>query len=178
MKPNIYKYTMKKFIIISTLLALISSYSHAQTTTAGAGLAFGTDVSQLGFTINGQYFFSDALAAAPNFIFYLPEKVTTPSGTSKGSLWEFNADVNYYFYDEAVKLYGIGGINVSFGTTKFDSNTPVLRDFKTTDTDAGLNLGIGSDFKTKSNIVPFFLMKFTISSYQQLVLAGGVRIPF
>lgn len=169
---------MKKLFVISALCVLCSSYLHAQTTTAGAGLAFGSDISQLGFTINGQYFFNDKLAAAPNFIFYLPEKVTTGFGSSKVSLWEFNADVNYYFYDEVVKLYGIGGINLSFTTARFDSSSPFVPDSKGSDTDAGLNLGIGSDFKTSSNIIPFFLMKFTISSYQQLVLAGGVRVSF
>ena len=173
---------MKKIVIIWALLAITVTYSKAQTKTVGAGLAFGTDVSQPGIIINGQYFISDALAVAPNFIFYFAEKsevtffgITT---TTKASLWEFNADVNYYFYDEAVKLYGIGGLNLSFVSAKFESTAPNVSDTKSTDTNVGLNLGIGSDFKTSGNIIPFALMKFTISDYQQLVIAGGVRFAF
>lgn len=173
---------MKKLFVISVMLAFTATYAQAQTKTIGAGLAFGTDISKPGLAVNGQYFINDALAIAPSFIFYLPDKtevtVFGTTSTTTSMLWEFNADVNYYFYDEAVKLYGIGGINLSFFSYKYKTTGSFSSQSSGSDTNVGLNLGIGSDFKTSGNIIPFALMKFTISDYQQLVIMGGVRFPF
>lgn len=173
---------MKKTVTILALFVLALNYSsvRGQSMTAGGGLVFGTDISQLGFTLNGQYFINDALAISPSFIFYLPDKTEVSffgfSSSTTSSLWEFNADVNYYFLDSSVRLYGIGGLNLSFWSFKSEgTNFPTT---KVTDTNVGLNLGIGSDFKTSGAIIPFAALKFTVSDYQQLVIMGGVRFPF
>jgi len=172
---------MKKVMLLGVAIMLTASIVKAQQITAGGGLAYGTDISQAAIFLNGQYFFSEKLAAAPSLIFYFPEKNTFsyPGYTSetKSSLWEFNADVNYYFFGpDVVKLFGEGGLNIStVKATSKVSGSGVSQKQSASDTKLGLNLGIGSDFKVSDKIIPFFAIKYTVSDFDQLVLKGGVR---
>ena len=168
---------MKKVIILSVVVLFSMSYVKAQQITLGGGLAYGTDIEKAGITLNGQYFFTEKFAAAPSFIFYFPEKNTYSgpgySYKAKASLWEFNADVNYYFYgNDKVKFFGEGGLNISTAKAKVENGNQTQ---KSSNTEAGINLGVGADFKAGEKIIPFVSMKYTVSDYDQLVIRGGIR---
>jgi outer membrane immunogenic protein len=171
---------MKKVVILSIVLFSFS-FAKAQQVTLGGGLAYGTDIQKAGIILNGQYFFTDKVAAAPSFIFYFPDKSKySGSGYSveaKSSLWEFNADVNYYFFStDVIKLFGEGGLNISTAKAKVKQTGSGFNQTNTSsETKAGLNLGIGVDFKAGDKIVPFFALKYTVSTFDQLVIKGGVR---
>jgi len=172
---------MKKCILSLALVMFSVMFSRAQQVNVGAGLAFGTEVEQAGIILNGQYFFTDQWAAAPSLIFYFPEKEKFSSGgftyEAKASVWEFNADVNYYFYTSgSAKFFGEGGLNVTsfkakIKTTGGGSNQTSSEN----ESRVGLNLGIGVDFLAGDKLIPFVSMKYTASDYDQLVLKAGVR---
>lgn len=174
---------MKKFILSGALLMFAFTFSLAQQQqiNAGMGLAYGTEVEQAGIIINGQYFFTDKWAGAPSLIFYFPEKEKfTSTGFSyeaKASVWEFNADVNYYFYSSGIaKFFGEGGLNVTsikakVKTTGGGSN----QSSSESESRVGLNLGAGVDFIAGAKLIPFVALKYTVSDYDQLVIKGGVR---
>lgn len=170
---------------ITVLLLLITTMSQAQFKNLGVGIAYGTQIKKPGVLINGQYYFSDKFALAPSFIYYLPysDKSSntvfgfTSSIEAKSTVWELNADANYYFLDQGVKLYGIGGLNVTGVKSKITTSVTGLPTTETSanSTNVGVNLGIGADFKAGEKIVPFLNLKYTISNYDQLVIAGGIR---
>jgi hypothetical protein len=171
---------MKKVILFGVILLLSLSYAQAQQITAGGGLAYGTDISKAGITINGQYFFTEKFAVAPSFIFYFPEKNSySNSGYStevKSSVWEFNADVNYYFYkSNIVRFFGEGGLNITTAKSKIKTTGNFNQNQTASDSKAGINLGVGADFKAGDKIIPFVSMKYTVSSFDQLVIRGGIR---
>src|SRR6478736_6900208 len=145
---------MKKLILLSVVVLCSISFVKAQQITLGGGLAYGTDIEKAGITLNGQYFFSEKFAAAPSLIFYFPEKNTYSgpgySYKAKSSFWEFNADVNYYFYgNDVVKFFGEGGLNISTAKSKVENGNQTQ---KVSNTEAGINLGVGADFKAGEKI--------------------------
>ena len=171
---------MKKVILLGMIVLCSMSIVKAQQITVGGGLAFGTDIEKAGITINGQYFFTEKFAAAPSFIFYFPEKnkYTFPgySYEAKSSVWEFNADVNYYFYsNDIVKFFGEGGLNITTAKVKVKSTGSGISSQSNSDSEVGINLGVGADFKVAEKILPFVSMKYTVSDFDQLVIRGGVR---
>jgi len=172
---------MKKVILLGMIVLFSMSFVNAQQITVGGGLAYGTDIQKAGITLNGQYFFSEKFAAAPSFIFYFPEKNSySNSGfntEAKSSVWEFNADVNYYFFsNDVVKFYGEGGLNITTARSKVKSSGNGFNQTqKVSDTEAGLNLGVGADFKAGDKLIPFVSMKYTVSNFDQLVIRGGIR---
>jgi opacity protein-like surface antigen len=171
---------MKKQIFYIAIFLLSLSSAYAQQTTVGAGLAYGSEVEQAGIVINGQYFFNDKVAVAPSLLFYFPNTqrysgsgFTTEARTS---VWEFNADVNYYFYSkDMIKLFGVGGLNITGIKSTVKTTGNFNQKNSASDTEAGINLGIGTDVNLGSNIVPFIVLKYTVSDFDQLVIQGGVR---
>jgi outer membrane immunogenic protein len=174
---------MKKSILILTLIMTATLYVSAQDKNVGVGLAYGTEIEKPAIFVNGQYFINDKLAITPSFIFYFPrkEEVSGSGYTSKSTstFWELNADVNYYFLDESVKLYAIGGLNITGSKYKYEANYPSFPSLNSntsvSGTEVGLNLGIGIDFKTSGKMVPFLQTKYTLGDFDQLVLMGGLR---
>jgi len=174
---------MKRMLIVLTALVLVGFGCAKAQSTLGGGLAYGTQISKPGIGLNGQYFFTKEWAIAPSLIFYFGDKSTYSNGNftvvNKTTVWELNADANYYFYDDkGIKLYGIGGINfttVRNHTTSTGNGPGLTYDNSVSSTKAGINLGIGIDFKSAGKITPFLLTKYTVSDYDQLVLMGGIR---
>ena len=171
---------MKKIILLVSFLLSAAACVQAQQINAGAGLAYGTEAEQAGIILNGQYFFDEKLAGVPSLIFYFPDTQKFSSGgvnyESKSSLWEFNADVNYYFYTSGTaKFFGEGGLNITSFKTKVKTTGSSNQSSSVNDSRVGLNLGIGVDFIAGDKVVPFVAMKYTVSDYDQLVIKGGVR---
>ncbi|MFS4417285.1 hypothetical protein [Maribacter sp. 2307ULW6-5] len=166
---------MKTKNIICTLFffaLFLGSQKTLSQITAGAGLAFGTNVNTAGITVNGQYFINEKWAIAPDFIYYFPRS----GGNGFNLNWyEINANGNYYFVDGGVtKFYGLAGLNLSIvsipslGFAGVGSSASNL----------GFNLGGGADFDISSSITPFAQLKYTLSSFNQLVITAGVRYTF
>jgi outer membrane protein X len=107
---------------------------------------------------------------SPNLLFYFPKK----NGPYKTSFWELNGNVNYYFLnDQPVSVYGLAGLNITNVKVKYDA---FGSDYSNSDSEFGLNLGLGANFHV-GNILPFAELKYTISDFDQLVFMMGVKFP-
>lgn len=140
----------------------ITSYGQS---VIGGGLAYGTDIEEPAIFIQGEFYVKSNLSIAPDIIIYF---VDDAPGVKRG-FWEFNANVNYYFTEGSAQVYGIGGLNYATATVDIDGFG------KDSNSELGLNLGIGANFDINSAIMPFSEFKFTISDYDQAVLKFGLK---
>lgn len=169
----------KLFIAAFTLIFMgfFSNTTHAQDidTSIGGMLAYGTEIENLGIGVNAEFGIADNLSISPSFIYYLPKTY----GIIKTNWLEFNANANYYFVrDDKFDFFGLGGLNYSSISVKYDG--PVFEGLgikgSTSDGRFGLNLGAGANMKlSNDNITPFAELKYVIIDGGQLVIAAGVR---
>ncbi len=59
------------------VLVFVASQANAQIS-AGAGVVFGSDINNIGFSINGKYVINETWAAAPSFTFFFLKKTMFP----------------------------------------------------------------------------------------------------
>lgn len=159
---------MKRILIVSLLLCAISTgYSQVR---IGGGLAFGTDIDDAGIFVDGEFFIKNNLSIAPDFIYYFWDD---PVGVDR-SAWELNANIHYYFVEDGpATVYALGGLNLS--TVKYDYDPGVFNGGSDSDSDIGLNVGIGANFDIGAPILPFGEFKFTAGAFDQAVLKFGIR---
>lgn len=145
------------------LLVAFVSTSQAQKT-IGAGLTYGSEIENLGLGVNAEFDINQTIDFSPSILFYFKK--------NGFSMWEVNGNINYIFSQNGPTIYGIGGINLT--TIKVD-----LGPFgNVSDTELGLNLGIGASFAEMGSVRPFAEAKYVLGNYDQLSLFGGVRFPF
>jgi hypothetical protein len=164
---------MKKFLPAAMVLAFFFSSFQAQSQiSAGPGIVYGTDINNLGFSINGSYDFSGKWSAAPSFTYFLKKNYVNWSS--------LDLDANYLFseIENLGGFYAIGGLNITFWKIKYDvgefGGFSGLVDAN--GSDAGVNLGIGLKFPAgeKFNVSPE--LKYTLGSASYLRF--GVKIMF
>jgi len=175
MVKNTLQYEAK--ITIWTLLfsILISSLStvEAQRISAGGGVGFGSESENLNFQINAYFSPSNTPIRLGGDVGYsMPER----ESNFRMDIIESNANVHFMAVDEeVVSIYSITGLNVthSRARTSFDSQ-PSVTD---SDTETGLNLGIGGEFKTGKGRT-YGEIKYVTgrSNGDSFVVGGGVRI--
>ena len=165
-KKNIF--TVLFFVAIT----FFTQKMNAQTT-IGGGIAYGTEIENIGINATAQFFIKENIAIAPSFTYYLPKKVT---GDFSFEWYEISADGNYYFNipDSKIKPYGLAGLNLSIVSIP-SFNFGGFRTESISDTNFGFNIGGGADFDLGENITPFAQLRYTISSLNQLVIMAGVR---
>ena|SRR5690625_3011587 len=167
MMKNRYTYSLA-FLFTFFLIAGVQS-SQAQLVTqegditAGAGLSYGTDIEEIGLTVQAYYAFTNEIRGGGSFTYYFT-----------GDNWnanEFNVDVHYLFRNEdGLILYGLGGLNFSTVSVSFMGQS-------NSETDTGLNIGGGVEYDLGS-VYLFGEPKFTIGGFEQLQLTAGVRLRF
>ena len=157
---------MKKLILGFGLLlaiALASPVCAQISTRVGPMISFtGGDFDETGVGIVGEFGVAQKVSIAPQLIFYFPGNDV--------SLFELNLNGNFYFYNKDVfELYGMGGLNFTRvgwedAAGENDSNSEI-----------GLNLGIGTNFELGKKFVPFAEFRFTLGEYDQVALGLGVK---
>jgi outer membrane immunogenic protein len=161
---------MKKLLLILGISLVFTAASHAQVR-VGAMLGYGSEVEQWGLGLNGEFIFNEKMAIAPSLLFYFPE---TTSGF-KYSYWELNGNFHYYFLQEdVVSLYGLAGLNLT--TVKVKRKNDFLDGTDHSNSEAGLNIGIGANFHVGS-VIPYTELKYVAGDYDQAVLYLGVKFP-
>jgi outer membrane immunogenic protein len=159
---------MKKLIFTTGLLVILAAFStpvYSQITNrVGPMLSFASgDIDETGIGVVAEFGVAQKFSIAPQFILYFP-------GDDIG-FFEFNLNGNYYFFNQDVfELYGLGGLN--FARLSYD---PPGAAEKQSNTELGLNLGIGTNFQIGKSFVPFAELRFTIGDYDQLALGLGVK---
>ncbi|HEY6807907.1 MAG TPA: hypothetical protein VI160_03885, partial [Gemmatimonadales bacterium] len=93
-------------------------------------------------------------------------------GTSGAHIWEINANVFYNFKvnNPSLMPYAGGGLNIAHA---FVSGCP--SGFTCSNTEAGLNLGGGTKFKSKtSKMTPFVEARIELRTGSAFILTGGL----
>ncbi len=133
---------MKNLLKVFIVLAIVSTFSFTEAKaqiSAGGGLHYGTNINNIGISINGKYAFTEEWSAAPAFTYFIPKD---------GFTWMvLDLDANYKFmeFDGVGGLYGIGGLGMTFAHYKIDADLGIYGDYSAsgTSTAVGLNLGAG-----------------------------------
>src|SRR5689334_3637138 len=163
--------SMKKIILAAGLLMILAFatpvYSQISNR-VGPMISFtGGDFDETGLGIVGEFGVAQKVSIAPQFILYFPGNDL--------SLFEVNLNANYYFFNQDVfELYGLGGLNFAHAGYKYTD--PFTGDkVKDSNSELGLNLGIGTNFQFGKSFVPFAEFRFTIGEYSQVALGLGVK---
>ncbi len=163
---------MKKFTTLIVLIVVINCTCYAQKY-IGGGLAFGSQIESAGIGINGEYFVTDQISIAPSLIYFFPR---TLFGDLKFKQTDLNINANYHFItDNEFDIYALGGINVAIVSVPFFNPFSGERNSNSA-TEIGLNIGGGFNYHLNDKLLPFAELKYNISSFDQLILMGGVRI--
>lgn len=152
---------MKKLALCLIICFCSAALIQAQSR-IGGGFAYGTDVEEFGLNLNGEFFLKSKLAIAPELNIFFVE--------GDNGFWTINADGHFYFAGSgAASVYGLAGLNLS--TVTFER----ANGEDDSDTELGLNFGIGANFDINSSIMPFGQFKFVLNDYDQAVLSFGIR---
>ncbi len=154
---------MKKQILLLIAVGCLSFTSYSQSK-IGGNLVYGTEIEELGIGIVGEFFLKNDLSLAPGFNYYFADDPI--------SFWELNANINYYFSESSsVSVYGLAGLNLArisidngFGEDRSDS-------------ELGVNIGIGANFDINSSVEPFTEFRYVIGDFDQAVFAFGLKFP-
>lgn len=143
---------------------------------AGGGIAFGTNISNLGAHAMALYKISESVRIAPNFTYFIPKKEEFFGWTRTNRLWEINMDAHYCipFEKENVKILGIGGLNltrrIQKGKAKDASNTSEEYNYNKPAFHIGVNIGAGFEYKFADPVKSLLEIKYVFSEYQQMVI--------
>jgi len=155
------KNTIKCLTIVAILFMAFSAQSQSR---FGVGLAYGSEIESIGIGANAEFNAGGRINIAPSFIYYFENNNTT--------WWEANGNINYVFSQSSATVYGIAGLNL----TGVSVDLGPLGD--ASDTELGVNIGIGSNFNTGGSVTPFAEAKYVLGNADQLSLFGGVRFGF
>lgn len=151
------------------LAGVISLAANAQTRVGGL-LGYGSEIESAALGGVAEFMINDNMGISPQLVFFFGKK----EGGLKQSLWEINGNFNYYFMQEEVDLYGLAGLN--FANYKIKYDVPGFGSGSTTDSEIGLNLGLGANFHVSNDkILPFAELKYVISDFDQLCIFAGVK---
>lgn len=168
---------MRKFTFISAVcIAMIALFSTSKTQAqdnnflAGIGVAYGSDISSIGFSAKGVYLINDQWEAGASFTYFLPK---TTLGFDL-NWYSFDVDAHYVFSSEnKTTFYGLGGINVLMVSTPSYSfggySTP-----SGSDTNFGLNLGAGTRYGLSDSLSLVGEAKYTIASGGYFQIGAGI----
>lgn len=156
---------MKNLFKIFAVLILVFTFSKTDAQiSAGAGLVYGTDISNIGFTLNGKYKINDKWSADPAFTIFLKKDFV--------SWTALDLDANYQIkeIENLGGFYAIGGINMTFFKMKYDDIYVGLPgvDNSVTGSEMGINLGLGIEIPLMEKITIAPEIKYTIGGYNYL----------
>jgi hypothetical protein len=166
----IMKTVLKTFFV--AVLFFVVAESQAQIS-VGGGLWYGTDINNLGISVNGKYDINEQWAAAPSFTYFLEKDYL------KWSVLDL--DVNYAIteLENVGSLYGIGGLAITFWKVDFGNDYHIDTDMEeygdydfgyddfasdASSSDIGINLGVGLKIAASENLAIAPEIKYTISN--------------
>jgi hypothetical protein len=152
-------------LISTSALALLPDEAAAQPR-VGAGIVYGTEIEEAGLLLNGYYGLDQVLpglrVGADFSYYFVPDPLT---------FWTLDLNGQYRFIEPgpfgAYALAGLEIARVSIDVAGAGSNT-----------DVGLNLGIGAEYAVVPNVELFGELKYVIIEGDQAVLAIGGRYLF
>lgn len=160
-------------ILFAAFISIAFSNIASAQISVGGGLAFGTEVEELGIQAGGVYTINEEFRAAADFIYYLTGDDNDFGGDF--TWWEFNANGHYLFVtEEDMIVYALGGLN--FASFSYDFNFEGFGGGSVSETEIGLNIGAGLEYGLGFADL-YGELKYALSSADQLVLSAGLRFP-
>ena len=130
-----------------------------------AGIAFGSEVANPGFSFGAEFFVTEDISVSPVAVVYFEDA----GNFDDRDWWEMNINGHYYFAEEAnIEFYGLAGINITTRAIE-------LGEFRDPDTEVGFNLGIGANYQWKDIFLPFTTLKYIAGNADQAVFTFGMR---
>jgi outer membrane immunogenic protein len=163
---------MKKIMLAAVAAFVLISVQNSQAQIGlGAGLAYGTEIENIGIQLGGTYVINEDFRAAVDIIYYFPKE--EEGGFVETKWFEFNANAHYIFFqDDSMNAYAIGGLNYTSLTV--DVEIPGFGSASASDGEVGLNLGIGAMIDVGfSNL--YGEAKYVLGNADQLSIAVGLR---
>ena len=164
---------MKNNVILTFALIIFSAFTfkaQAQLS-VGAGLAFGTEIANIGITAKGHYGINEIWEGAASFTFFLTGEDAPGVDLN---VWEFNADAHYLVSNnDKFSFYPLAGLSLAGVSIDFNTGIPGF-DGKTSATEVGLNIGAGGELKFSDSLSGVAEIKYVIGGFDQLVANVGV----
>ena len=180
------KLKMRRLLLTLFAVSFLSIYCAAQSTgelRALGGLALGTEsglnnngnrTAGLGVNIGAEYFVTEQISVAPNYTLFVPSKFTAPGIESTLRLSSLNIDGRYNFVLEGFEVYGMAGIAIAFARATFKSSSVLLPINQTTsDSDVGLNIGVGLNYPISDELRANVQAKYH-TAFEMAVINIGV----
>lgn len=149
------------FVLFALLLgSILIPYSAKSQVSLGVGLAYGSDVKELGIEGRGYYDFASNknLRLEANFTYFLVKSPLT--------FFTLDANLDYTFAPfQGGFAYALGGLDLAH---------TAISGFSGSSTELGLNLGVGVEGKVSFGGI-FGEAKYVIGNASELVLTGGLR---
>lgn len=166
---------MKKLINLTFTILLsvgISATALAQGTEGdiaiGAGIAYGTDIEEIGLQASGTYVLNEDMRVGGDIIYWL----TDDSDFASTTFVEVNANFNYIFHkQEDLIIYALGTLGIHYGKVDIEGISN-----GSSDTELGLGVGAGLEYDL-GGVVLYVEPRLFLSGFDQLSLAAGVRFP-
>lgn len=160
------------FVAIFTLCAF-TVQAQEKKIFAGGGVAYATDLNNIGFLAKGLYQFTPQWEAEGSFTYFLKKNYVNWSAL------DFNA--HYLFYKkEKIAAYGLAGLDILFWKIKFDTDEyGVWGDaLNTSSSNIGLNLGTGMRYQLSDKIYLNPELKYTVGNASYLSISVGLLYNF
>ena len=155
---------IKTTIALITLFSFFSFLLKAQDFSLGGGLGYGTQINNLGLNFRGDVKFEKQWSITPHFNYFFNK--TEGAVTYKWNA--LNIDGHYFFeLDQLWTFYPLFGINFSTVSEK-------VNDITFSNSDVGINLGIGSEYNFDRRLSGFGEIKYVVSEADQLVITLGL----
>ena len=152
-----------KTLLCAAVLAVVAIPNVNAQFSVRAGVAYGTDISEIGIQGGAMYQFNDQWRGSADLLFYL-----VGDGVSA---YEINPNVHYIFSDTGTaQFYAIGGLNII--TVSVD--TGIFGNVSASDT--GFNLGAGGIFDF-GGVQGQAEAKYELAGGDQLVISAGLVFP-
>lgn len=153
---------MKK-IFITMCVALVSVCAFAQKgeKAVGVNLSYGTEISNIGIGVKGQYNFTDAIRGEVSFDYFLEKDYL--------KMWDINVNAHYLFnVAEKIKVYPLVGLTYTNWSAFSESSGKF-----------GANLGGGAQYDINEKLSLNLDIKYQlISDFNQAVFGVGATYKF
>lgn len=148
---------MKPLILAAFFAAFISA--HAQTKIGGK-IAYGSEIESFGIGAKATFALDSKFSISPEIVYF--------TENDNVSLFELNADLHYRLDNNwsGFKPYLIGGFNY----VDLDVDN---RFNESSDSEAGINLGLGAEYPLSSDFSFITEIKYVLSDFDQLVIGIG-----
>jgi opacity protein-like surface antigen len=170
---------MKKNIIL--ILALVFSANvFAQqfdpaNLRAGAGLVYASEINNLGLTFNGVYTFNEVWEGSVGFSHIFEKNMV------RYNIVDLDAHYIFYRDEENLSVYGLAGL----GFTSWKVTIPgfswmgnYIPETTATDTEIGLNLGVGLNYRLTERLNLSPQLRYTIMDGSYLRIGASVQYLF